>query len=196
MTTPTFHWMRVRGTAPGWPPIARDLRETTFPEVQAAGGTVWGLFQPLFGIRNDEVVLVTVGAAVTREMLPAGARISEEFELAPTVRPTTTDPCSRPGLYVHRFMEVEAPNIDEVAALSNEAWTSFEATDAYESQPQALFCEAARPPNGKMLLVTWYDGFTSWEKSRSPAPAATENFRRRAQISHGSVGYATRLILA
>ena len=45
-----------------------------------------------------------------------------------------------------------------------------------------------------MLLVTWYDGFDSWQNSRNPDPAARENFRRRHALTTGTIAYATRLL--
>jgi len=42
--------------------------------------------------------------------------------------------------------------------------------------------------------LTWYDGLNSWQASRQPAPEAAQNFRRRAQLTLGTVAYATRLV--
>ena len=44
-----------------------------------------------------------------------------------------------------------------------------------------------------MLLVTWYDSMTSWERSRTPNPQATIHFRQRAALTSSIVAYATRL---
>jgi hypothetical protein len=46
---------------------------------------------------------------------------------------------------------------------------------------------------GALLLVTWYDSMTSWERSRTPDPRAIANFRRRAALTTSIVAYATRL---
>ena len=82
-----------------------------------------------------------------------------------------------------------------IAALSKEAWTTFEDTDDYRAEPQALFCQRDRSQKeGRMLLLTWYDGLESWQTSRQPAPAATQNFRRRHQLTRGTIAYATRLL--
>lgn len=45
-----------------------------------------------------------------------------------------------------------------------------------------------------MLLCTWYDGLNSWQRSRTPAPEATENFRRRHALTSGTIAFATRLL--
>ena len=46
-----------------------------------------------------------------------------------------------------------------------------------------------------MMLVTWYDGFDSWEISRNPAPAARENFSRRRDLTLQTYAVATRLVI-
>jgi hypothetical protein len=45
-----------------------------------------------------------------------------------------------------------------------------------------------------MLLVTWYDGLTSWERSRQPAPEARSNFQARARLTRWALPVATRLV--
>ena len=52
------------------------------------------------------------------------------------------------------------------------------------------------PPDdtGRMLLVTWYDGLESWQISRRPNPAATENFLRRRELTQSTTAIATRLV--
>ena len=86
-------------------------------------------------------------------------------------------------------------DVEEIAALSQEAWTTFEDTDAYRAEPQGLFCLADRSDErGVMLLLTWYDGLGSWVTSRRPAPAARENFVRRHALTAGTIAYATQLI--
>ena len=135
------------------------------------------------------------GPAPTEAVREAGFQVVEQHALVPTVRPTSFAPLTRPGLYVFRFFDVRNGDIEEIAALSQEAWTSFEATDAYAAEPQALFCQADRSDErGVMLLLTWYDGLASWQASRRPPPAARENFQRRHMLTAGTIAYATRLV--
>lgn len=62
------------------------------------------------------------------------------------------------------------------------------------SEPVALLRSADRHgERGRMLLLTWYDNLTSWERSRTPHPEATTNFRRRAALAKSAIAYATRL---
>ena len=93
------------------------------------------------------------------------------------------------------MFDVDHGDVDEVARLSSEAWTSFEHTDAYAAQPQGLFAEVDRSGSrGVMVLLTWYDSLDSWRTSRTPAPLAADNFRRRRALTHGTIAYATRLV--
>jgi hypothetical protein len=92
------------------------------------------------------------------------------------------------------LFEVRPEDCDEIVALSSQAWETFEGSDRYASQPRGLFRPRSRLGAQRMLLVTWYDGFASWETSRTPAPQASENFRRRHALTGGTVAYATRLV--
>lgn len=165
--------------------------------------TPWGLFRGLFGIGSNEVVVVLSGddealdAAERQLGRLEGVSIASSYRLEPTVKPTDPSPLTTPGLYVLRFFDIDHGDVDEIAALSSEAWLTFTNPDGYQAEPYGLFCEADRTKRrGTMLLVTWYDGFGSWEASRSPAPEARANFQRRYLLTAGTRAYATRLITA
>jgi hypothetical protein len=96
---------------------------------------------------------------------------------------------------VFRFFDVETRHVEEIVELSRDAWTTFENTAAYASEPLGLFAPAdPSADSGRMLLLTWYDGFRSWELSRTPAPEARANFLRRHELTQGTVAYATALV--
>ncbi len=192
-----FCFTQVDGGERNWQPAWARVRERV-GALEAQGTSLWGAFSGLLGIPSSEFVLMTQngsGSARPDEAL-AGCRIVCQYDLVATVRPSTpAPPLRRPGLYVFRFFDVATADIDEVAKLSREAWTTFEATDAYAAEPQGLFAPRDRTSSdGRMLLLTWYDGFASWETSRQPAPAARENFLRRHQLTRGTIAYATRLM--
>ena len=188
----TYHWLRLR-SAPG-DASSRSARPLGPPPT---GVEIWGTFAGLFGIGTNELAIVLHGESIAPNdwLAESGYTVAESYEFAPTVRPVGFAPLERPGLYVFRFFDVANADTDEVARISNEAWTTFEHTDAYATEPMALFREVDRSrPSSFMLLVTWYDGFGSWEASRDPAPEARELFRRRRQLTRGAVAYATRLL--
>lgn len=158
-------------------------------------GQRWGVFTGLFGLASNEVIVV--GSFADGDSLPAPSPLAVAAEQwTPTARPLTPAPCQREGLYVFRRFHVRPEDVDEVVALSAQAWNTFEVSDEYAAEPQGLF----RPPPDqdgivRMMLVTWYDGFESWQRSRQPAPEARENFRRRRALTSTSYAMATRLAL-
>ena len=158
----------------------------------------WGAFLGLFGVHSSEFFLVTSGEVDSihdslssrKDILNVSTTLLE-----PTARPKDTSPLQKEGLYVFRFFDVLHKNVDKIASLSKTAWETFEDSSLYKAEPQALFREH-RPAadQGQMLLVTWYDGLESWQKSRVPHPDATANFRQRQKLTSGTIAYATRLI--
>ena len=189
----SYHWLRIRADERNWSNAYARFNATKIPD----GVDVWGAFFGLFGIGSNELALVLRcdGPAPTDLVTRAGFQVVEQLDLVPTVRPKAFAPLTRAGLYVFRFFDVRNSDVEEIAALSQEAWTSFEDTDAYAAEPQALFCQADRSDErGVMLLLTWYDGLASWQASRRPPPEARANFQRRHALTAGTIAYATRLV--
>ena len=163
-----------------------------------APASFWGVFHGLFGVASNELIVVSYGdvdqvhdnIAGLDEVVAANTLLLE-----PTVRPTEHAPRTREGLYVFRFFDVEHKDVDEIAALSFEAWKTFENVDDYQAEPQGLFRQQdTSAANGRMLLCTWYDGLNSWQASRTPPATAGENFRQRHTLTKGTIAYATRLL--
>lgn len=188
----TYHWLRVRTRDRSW---AETYERFTGQDMDDT--RIWGTFHGLFGIRSDELVMVlhNTGDSPADVVTSAGFELVETHTLTPTVRPERFEPLTRPGLYVFRLFEVAQTDVEEITQLSSRAWTTFENTDAYATEPQGLFCQADRSaPDGVMVLLTWYDGLTSWQASRQSAPEARENFRRRRSLTRSTIAYATRLV--
>jgi hypothetical protein len=163
-----------------------------------AGLGLWGAWYGLFGLRANELIMVTHAdlasdhLGVVRRLAPGA--VIEQYEFVPTVRPSSTRSPDREGLYVFRFFDAVPEHFDEIVALSNTAWTTFENADSYVAEPQALFAPRDRSKAGRMLLLTWYESFNSWVTSRQPAPEARENFMLRRSLTDGSIAFATRLV--
>jgi len=195
-----YCYFRLRAQARDARDLLEALREQTVPAWEREGGLCWGIWQGLFGVGSNELLAVAAAAGDGpgvdfRPALPPDAHVVDALELESTARPESIARLPAEGLYVFRFFDVRRSDCDEIVSLSREAWETFEDTDRYASRPQGLF----RPvedggETGRMLLVTWYDGFASWEASRSPAPEARDNFRRRHQLTGGTIAYATRLL--
>ena len=161
---------------------------------------LWGAFHGLFGVASNELIVVTYGAVADVDeaiaATPGVVRV-DTLLLEPTVRPTKDEPRTREGLYVFRFFDVAHKDVDEIAALSFEAWKDFEHADEYAAIPQALFRQHdVSADRGRMLLCTWYDGLNSWQASRTPPGNAGANFRKRGLLTRSAIAYATRLLPA
>ena len=200
-STRVFLYARLRGKQRDWRELRAHLDARSLPALAPSDVHLWGAWFGLFGLRSNELLVITswpddvkdAGGQFTAA-LPIDTEVIEMLEFVATVRPLDDEERTRDGLYVFRFFDVMHRDVEEIAALSNEAWTYFESTDAYAATPQALFCQRDRAlPEGRMLLLTWYDGLQSWQLSRTPAPEATANFRRRHELTLGQVPYATRL---
>ncbi len=195
----SYDYFRLRARARDSGGLLEALEKLTLPAWQSAGIRCWGIWQGLFGVASNELLVMAAARgdrlpADAREALPGDADVLDTLRLASTARPERVAALPAEGVYVFRFFEVDVKDCDEIVELSREAWETFEDTDRYASRPQGLFRPRDQPEGtGRMLLVTWYDGFASWETSRSPAPEARENFRRRHQLTAGTVAYATRL---
>lgn len=196
-----YHIARVQYPGIAVQRLVPVVKATVVPAITANGGALWGVFTGLLGLDTRELYLVTAWPAgsspsdAVSGALPPDAKVVQERTMQPTVRPLTPEPRSVPGVYVFRWFEVHNRDIDEIAALSKEAWETFENTSAYRAEPQALLRDVdITAQDGTMLLVTWYDGLRSWELSRTPAPEARANFVKRAGLTLSAIPIATRLV--
>jgi hypothetical protein len=198
--TPTYCYLHLRGAGRDHAALNQALTGRILGAWRRDGISVWGIWEGLFGVASNELIVVAA-AAGDRDADAFTAALGDDVTtvdvllLQATVRPEGTSPCDRAGLYVFRFFRVRDEDVAEVASLSREAWETFEHTDAYQAEPQGLFRQA-RPSAawGRMLLVTWYDGLDSWQTSRHPSPEATANFQRRRALTDGTLALATRLV--
>lgn len=196
----SYCYLHLAGEGRDTEALEAALKDGILGAWRQTGITVWGIWEGLFGIASNALIVVAAANGERDEAaftagLPDSVRVVEALLLVPTVRPVDATPCDEPGLYVFRFFEVRNADADEIARLSNEAWTTFENTDAYQAEPQGLFRQQdLSAPRGRMLLVTWYDGLASWQTSRRPAPEAMENFLRRRELTFGTEALAARLV--
>ncbi len=183
-----FHYQILRSSS--------NNNRVLMREIQAGDhyqGTLWGAFAGLFGPASNELLVISALVDAAQPVASPAAVAQETWQ--PTARPAGTEPCQRPGLYVFRRFVVREEHVEEVVTLSRQAWETFETSADYAAQPQGLF-RPATDADGvvRLMLVTWYDGFDSWETSRQPSPAAQENFQRRHALTLSTYAVATRLV--
>ena len=198
-----YAWMRYE-TAFAPRDALRRLEDDSFKVMARHGGTLWGAWGALFGMASNELVVVTAWpdaaspVATLEDALPDGFRIVASHELAPTVRPTSADPVTRQGLYVHRFFRTREKHMQEIVDLSVEAWKTFATDDAYGTEQIAFFRPRTRASDGdapgEMLLVSWYPDLANWERSRTFPPEALALFRKRAALVDSMLPFAMRLV--
>jgi hypothetical protein len=201
-----FLHLRLRSDRMDAAALHVELRSGMDARLAAFGAQIWSSFQGLFGLHSRELILVLAyplqRAAFVDDIqswLPTGVSIVERYSWVPTTRPGSAAPLTGEGLYVLRFFDIRQRDADEIAAISRAAWETFEVSERYASKPLALFKEqvkanASVEVQGRMLLITWYDGFASWQTSRQPAPAAVDHFKRRAALTSGTIAYACKLL--
>lgn len=114
--------------------------------------------------------------------------------LAPTVRPREGDGLTAGGIYVHRWFEVAAGDVDAFVGLSAQAWPDFEAR--FEARIFGLFTLAAgaQAETRRLLLVTRYASHGVWEDSRDPTTEAMQTFARRAELTLSTQAASTLLV--
>ena len=165
------------------------------PIITKANETVWGVWSGLFGLANNELIVITlVDNLDLRKPWPDEFEVVDEQLMLATERPNSVSPPSLQGLYVFRSMETESKNIDEIVRLSAQAWKTFEINEEYRSQPIGLFKPRNPGAVSTMWLLTWYDGFKSWEKSRYPHAEAKKAFTKRHALLAKTSAIATRLV--
>lgn len=197
-----YAWLRLRNVDQDVAGLHAQLADALPSALGRHGAGIWGVFAGHFGLDSRELLLMVTHPlrapdvrGIVQDGLPAGVRIEEAHDFLPTARPPDARPLSMPGLHVHRFFDIDAADVDQFVSLSVEAWETFETSDRFRSAPRALLrSHGAGDGRVQMLLVTWYDSFTSWEASRGFPPAAAENFRRRAAITRATTAIATRLL--
>jgi len=182
-----------------------DAVKARLPGITAAGGEVLGLFTPQIGwVARQAALLIRWKPDATGRTGEASAlirgktvRFGQREKLAATSRPTMADGLKPGGIYVHRRFVVEAKNVPEFLALSQEGWLDFERR--FEANIFGLFT-AERTSNDvrqgvtRLLLMTRYKDHGVWEASRDPSTAAMAAFRRRAAITKDTWNASTLFV--
>ena len=135
-----FNYATITTSSNTWQHWVQALQAGGVAKLEELGGTLYGVWAPLFGLASNQLVVMTQWAAYAgimptvseTLMAMAGVVHVESHMVAPTARPTTSDPPQQPGLYVHRWFLVEPQYVAEVVELSATAWHPFEQTFAVE----------------------------------------------------------------
>ncbi len=161
--------------------------------------TLWGIWQGVFGLAAHQ--LITVSAHPELEdnwQRPRDCEVERQWIVKATVRPLSSMPLTRPGVYVFRDFWLPYEHLDEAVSLSSAAWQTFEGAKAFSAEPMGLFAPAQTMSSSqecRLHLLTWYPDFTSWETSRQSDPEAMRRFIARRELTRSTQAVATRLLL-
>lgn len=164
-------------------------------------GVLIGLWRAQLGFAANEVTTLTAFAdpgraddAALFEASIAMVADSQVERLRATARPRDLEARPAPGgIVVHRWFHVDAPKVARFAALSAEAWETFE--QRFEAKVYGLFeAEASEEDRARdrrrLLLLTWYADHGAWEASRDEArdPEAWKRFQERQAMTQWTIG--------
>jgi hypothetical protein len=154
---------------------------------QALGDHLVAVFSPSLGYATDQALVLTDAAATIGAVAAApGVRSTTHEVLNPTTRPVDGARPKPGGIYVHRWLTIDAGAVDEFVALSNEAWVGFEGgfdTDVFGLFEAEASARDRKAGERRMLLMTHYRDFATWEASRKPDPKTAKAFARRRELT-------------
>lgn len=168
----------------------------------AVGGEVLGLFTTQIGWEAAQVALLLrwQGArdpAVRLNLLSATQVIRSSTEtLAATLRPADEATLPAGGIYVHRWFETLATDLEEFQRLSGEGWKDFE--PRFDARVFGLLLADQSVSDlefksRRLLLITRYGDHGVWEASRDPSTEAMQTFGRRALLTRRTYAASTLL---
>jgi len=188
-----FH--RIEAAPRCWRAVAEALAASA--GLNAAGGSLWGVWRSQIGRPRDELSALTlwpegISAAAAEAALIRGVadiRAIASETLAPTLRPTDPAPPARQGNYAFRWFATPEGDWPEFLNLCAAGWPGFEA--AYDSQVIGLWRatgertgSSADPATGagvqagvRSLLLTRRPSLAMWERSKLPEGEAEQAVR-------------------
>lgn len=219
MTTTTYVHHRITCGPRQWQSVADGVAQNA-GALDAAGGTLYGLWRSQIGRPRDEITAITTWSApvdaaeADARLLGLGAGIvaTSSQVMAPTLRPSEATPPTRQGNYAFRWFVTPEHDWAEFLDLCARAWPGFEA--AYDSQVIGLWrCTGdqaggelgfAMPAAGEgrvaSLLLTRRPNLAMWERSKIPQGAdeavVRDALSRRYDLCDWTTVYTTTLLTA
>ena len=200
---------RIDCTPRQWKTVADALDRDGRRAIEAAGGSLYGIWRSQIGRPRDELTAITCWSDGTRAQdAIAGAlrgmatvRKHEMQAMTATLRPTSAAPPTRQGNFAFRWFETPAQHWDEFLELCAKGWPDFESS--YDSQIIGLWRlvdDGAAPGTVVSLLLTRRPDLAMWERSKIPQGATEiamrETFNRRYDLCDSTVVYTTTLLTA
>jgi hypothetical protein len=199
----TYEYLSFHAKPRCLPRVAARILEVGPAAVARGGGTLYGLWVGQIGLGSNEGILVTAGEPSALRVLEGVEDVADSRleRLVATVRPERPVPPLEPGVYAHRWFELQDADWPEFVELSTGAWPEFERS--FDSQILALWrSRDVELPRARALLLTRYPSLAMWERSRGESArseresAVWQRFVRRHQLTDSTVVFVTRLLKA
>lgn len=184
--------------------VAERLRDGGAERIEPAGGILFGVWRSQIGRPRDELTVMTAWPEDT-DAAAASARIIESLEdvrgceterLLPTLKPETSVPPRKQGIYAFRWFDVPEANWDEFLDLCAAAWPGWEA--AYASDIVGLWRDAPGGDPVRSLLLSRRPSLAMWERTKNPETEDELDVRkkmgRRYDLCTWTSVYTTTLI--
>lgn len=164
------------------------------------GDHLVAVFAPSLGYATNQALVLTDDAATAGAVLAAPGVVSVQHQkLTATTRPAPGERPKLGGIYVHRWLTIDGGTVDEFVRLSSEAWVGFEGgfdTDVFGLFLAEASAEDRRQGERRMLLMTHYRDFATWEASRKPDPKTAAAFARRRELTRVALPRACTVMSA
>ena len=167
--------------------------------VDAAGGLICGIFRGgMFGLKTNEIAILSVWpdeaggqACLDNFVNDTNVECQVQKNLVSTVRPSDAIPIEKPGIYVIRWITMYTHDIAEYTELCLKTWPRFEVGDTQRCY--GVFRPTESTDLCTILMLTWYENLSAWERSRQLDPRDRPMWVRRSQMELSHWAEAGRL---
>jgi hypothetical protein len=126
-------------------------------------------------------------AVVTRPM----GSLSMEESIHPNMESVDYKRLEKPGIYVIRWITMYTHDIAEYTELCLKTWPRFEVGDTQRCY--GVFRSTESTDLCAILMLTWYENLSAWERSRQLDPRDRPMWVRRSQMELSHWAEAGRL---
>ncbi len=197
-----YEYLRISVRPRSWPRVIAGVTAKGAEAIASAGGKLYAMWVSDIGLPYYHGVVLSTWAGDggvnpvvqgVDDVLDASA---ERLEVV--TGPRDSIPCTRNGIYMHRWFEMRDTDWKEFLDLSTDVWPDAE--DAYGSKIIGFWRSRDAPaPMARALLITYYPNMAAWERSRSenartPEEKATwRTLSRRHQLIESTVATTMKL---
>jgi hypothetical protein len=183
-----YEYVRIRVPPGGWPDAAATIFGPFRKDLERDDGRIYGVFRALIGAPMNEGVIITAHQDVEswaeyrrgeKIHVHEGVERLDSVLLAPSVRPAPGATADAPGVYAHRWFDIEPGSWPEFVRLSEEGW--WPAVEGAGAHVQGLWSALGGAAEGHAFLLTRYDSMAHWEATRFSTPESQAGLSEQAR---------------